>query len=296
MKPLLFSLYAQPAYVNKFMHSNLFDLGNLKSHDFPDGESYIKFNSDVKNKQVIFVAALDNPNSKFLPLSFALKTAKELGASNVGLVVPYLPYMRQDKQFLPGEAVTSKYFSKMLSESIDWLVTIDPHLHRHQSLSEIYSATSYVLHATSPISNWIQQHVSSPLIIGPDSESEQWVAEIANAIKAPFQVLKKVRKGDREVEITFPNLDQYKDLTPVLVDDIISTGTTLIETIKHLKEIKMKPAVCIGVHAVFSHHAYENIFDAGAKSVFTTNTIDDPSNAIDIVPLILQHLKSNLKL
>lgn len=295
MKPLLFSLFTQPEYVNKFMNSNLFELGNLTLHNFPDGESYIRFNSDLKNKSVIFIAALDNPNAKFLPLIYALKTAKELGASQVGLVVPYLPYMRQDKQFRPGEAVTSKYFAQLLSESIDWLTTIDPHLHRHQSLNEIYRTTCYVLHATSPIANWIHQHVTSPLIIGPDSESEQWVSEIANAIKVPFQVLKKIRKGDRDVEISFPTLDQYKDLTPVLVDDIISTGTTLMETIKHLKKLKMKPAVCIGVHAVFSHHAYENILDEGAKSVFTTNTIDDPSNAIDIVPLIIQHLKVNLK-
>lgn len=296
MKPTLFSLFTQDEFINKFKATNLFDIGDLTIRNFPDGESYIKYNSDIKNKHVIVIAPLDNPNSKFLPLVFALRAAKDQGANRVGLIVPYLPYMRQDKQFLPGEAVTSKYLAKMLSESADWLLTIDPHLHRHQSLNEIYGTTSYVLHATLPIANWIQQHVSSPLVIGPDSESEQWVADIANFINAPFVVLNKVRKGDRDVYITLPNLEQYVGLTPVLVDDIISTGTTLIETIKRLKKIGMKPAVCIGVHALFSRHAYENIFDAGAKSVFTTNTIDDPSNAIDIVPIILQHLKTNLKL
>ena len=178
------------------MASNQFDSGMLTFREFPDQETYIKYDSDLTNRQIVIIACLDNPNVKFLPLVFALQTARELGASNIGLVVPYLPYMRQDKQFLSGEAVTSKYFSKMLSDSIDWLITIDPHLHRYHSLNEIYQTPTTVLHANELISNYIQQHVASPLIIGPDSESEQWVATIAKTLHAPYKVLEKVRHGD----------------------------------------------------------------------------------------------------
>ncbi|MCS5711476.1 ribose-phosphate diphosphokinase [Candidatus Berkiella aquae] len=286
MKPLLLSLYTSPSFLDGFKDSSQFDLGNLTVREFPDQESYIKYDTDVKKRDLVFIVALDKPNSKFLPLIFASQTARELGARSIGLIVPYLPYMRQDKQFLSGEAVTSKYFAKMLSDNIDWLITIDPHLHRYHSLNEIYKIPTTVLHANDLISTWVQQHVSSPLIIGPDSESEQWVATIAKTLNSPYKILEKIRKGDNIVQIKFPNFSDYQDFTPVLVDDIISTGTTMVETITHLKNIKMKVPICIGVHAIFAHHAYENILAAGAKSVITCNTIEHISNAIDVSSLI----------
>ena len=294
MKPLIFSLYTPSSFLEVFKTSSQFDIGMLTTREFPDQESYIKYDSVLKNRQIVFIVALDKPNSKFLPLIFALQTARELGASSIGLIAPYLPYMRQDKKFLAGEAVTSKYFSKMLGNSIDWLITIDPHLHRYHLLNEIYQIPTTVLHANDLISNWVQQYVSSPLIIGPDSESEQWVATIAKTLNAPYKILEKIRKGDNIVQIKFPNLNEYQDFTPVLVDDIISTGTTMIETIKHLKNIKMKAPICIGVHAIFAHHAYENILAAGAKSVITCNTIEHISNAIDVSILTKNYL-ANIK-
>ncbi len=291
MKPLIFLLHTAPSFLEFFKSSKQFDVGMLTIREFPDQESYIKYDLDIKNRDLIFIVALDKPNLKFLPLLFALQTARELGAKSIGLVAPYLPYMRQDKSFSSGEAVTSKYFSKMLSDSIDWLTTIDPHLHRYHSLNEIYTIPTTVLHATDLISNWVQQNVSSPLIIGPDSESEQWVASIAKKIKAPYLVLEKTRKADDIVEITIPNFNQYLNHMPVLVDDIISTGTTMIETIRHLNNIKMKPPICIGVHAVFANQAYENILTAGAK-VVTCNTIEHISNALDVTIMIENHLKN----
>jgi ribose-phosphate pyrophosphokinase len=286
MKPLLLSLYPSSSFLDGLKQSNQFDLGKLTVREFPDQESYIKFDSEVKNRHLVFIASLEKPNAKFLPLIFALQTARELGATRIGLIAPYLPYMRQDKAFLSGEAVTSKYFSSMLAKGLDYLITIDPHLHRYLSLNEIYHIPNYVLHANDLISHWIEQHVSSPLIIGPDSESEQWVAVIAKNLNAPYKVLKKTRKGDNLVQIEFPNLNDYQDFTPVLVDDIISTGTTFIEAIKHLNNIKMKAPICIGVHAIFANHAYENILAAGAKSVITCNTIEHVSNSIDASILI----------
>lgn len=290
MKPLIFSLYAPKSFCDVFKNSNQFDIGILTTREFPDQESYIRFDSEVKNRDLVFIVALDKPNTKFLPLIFALQTAKELGSNSIGLIAPYLPYMRQDKAFLAGEAVTSKYFSKILADSIDWLITIDPHLHRYHSLNEIYKIPTTVLHANDLISNWVQQHVALPLIIGPDSESEQWVASIAKSLHSPYKILEKIRKGDDAVQIKFPNFSDYQDRTPVLIDDIISTGTTMIETIKHLKNIKIKAPICVGVHAIFAHYAYENMLAAGAKSIITCNTIEHISNTIDISSLIKNSL------
>ena len=83
-----------------------------------------------------------------------MKRLKQLGARSVGLIAPYLAYMRQDKQFHDGECITSRHFSRWISERFDWLVTIDPHLHRYHSLDEIYSIPSCVIHATGVIAEY----------------------------------------------------------------------------------------------------------------------------------------------
>ena len=282
-------VFALPA--NENMAENLAkrldaELGQLATRSFPDGEAYLCYDTHVAGRKVILVCTLDRPDPKVLPLLFAAAAARELGALEVGLVAPYLCYMRQDRRFRPGEAVTSTYFAQTLSPWIDWLVTVDPHLHRRGSLSEIYSVPSIVLHASPLIADWIRREVASPLLVGPDEESEQWVADVASRADAPHIVLRKVRHGDRDVEISVPDVDRWRERTPVLVDDIISTARTMIETLSHLRRAGMPGAVCIGVHGLFAEESDKALLAAGAARVITTNTLAHASNAIDVGGLL----------
>ncbi len=262
------------------------EIGAVNVRRFPDGESYVRYDTPIEGRRIILVCALDRPDEKFLPLIFAAAAARDIGAGEVGLVAPYLAYMRQDRRFQPGEAVTSTYFSRALDLWIDWLVTVDPHLHRRSSLSEIYSAPAVALHAAPEISAWIRESISNPLLIGPDSESEQWVGAVADGAGAPFIVLEKIRRGDRDVEVSAPNIDQWRDRTPVLIDDIISTARTMIAATAHLREGGMSPPVCVGVHAVFAGNAYRELQIAGAGRIVTCNTIAHESNEINVTALI----------
>lgn len=266
------------------------EIGEITLRQFPDEETYIRIRSDVKGKRVIMVCTLSNPDEKLLPLYFLSQTAKTLGADCTCLVAPYLAYMRQDKQFNPGEGITSTYFARFISNFADTLFTIDPHLHRRHSMSEIYTVPCMVLHAAGLISAWIRDNIERPVLIGPDSESEQWVEAVAKNAGAPFIVLEKVRHGDREVEVTVPQVEKYQEHSPVLVDDIISTARTMIETIGHLKRAGMKPPICIGVHGIFAGNAFEELKAAGAGAIVTTNTICHPTNEIEIADLIASAL------
>jgi ribose-phosphate pyrophosphokinase len=260
--------------------------GETTIRQFPDGESYVQIISDVKGKDVIVVCTLHLPDDKLLPLYFLCKGLKEFGANTVKLVAPYLAYMRQDKRFNPGEVVTSEHFANLISSFADSLITIDPHLHRRHSMAEIYSIPCKVLHASDLISNWIKKNIENPVLIGPDSESEQWVSEVARNSNAPFIILKKIRRGDEDVEVSVPNVEKYKNNNPVLVDDIISTARTMIATIGHLKKAGMKKPICIGVHGVFANNAYIDLLNAGAEEVITCNTIPHESNKIKIDEII----------
>lgn len=264
--------------------------GAFELRSFPDDETYVRVLSNVENKNVIIVCTLHAPDKKLLPLFFLCRLLKDMRAASITLVAPYLSYMRQDKQFKPDEAVTSVYFASLLSGMADRLVTVDPHLHRRTSMQEIYSIPCDVLHAAGTISEWIKQNVHNALIIGPDSESRQWVSEVAKNAGAPFVILEKVRTGDNEVEVSIPQVDTFKEHTPVLVDDIISTAHTMIETVNHLKQAGMKAPVCIGVHAVFAANACAGLKNSGAGRIVTCNTIAHETNGIDISPLLVKAL------
>ena len=288
MKNILFALPGNEDLTKKIAKQLNAEVGETLIRQFPDGETYVQIKSDVKGKKVVLVCTLHQPDEKLLPLYFLSKTAIDLGAKCTCLIAPYLAYMRQDRRFHEGEAITSEYFGTLLSQFAETLVTVDPHLHRRSSLSEIYSISSKVMHAANHISDWIKKNVENPILVGPDGESEQWVSEVAKNAGAPFIVLEKIRHGDKDVEVSVPNVGNYKNHTPVLVDDIISSARTMIETVQHLNKAGMNPPICIGIHGVFGGNAYQELQKSGVADIVTCNTIPHPSNKIDISDLLVE--------
>jgi ribose-phosphate pyrophosphokinase len=264
---------------------------NFTLRKFPDQETYLRILSEVKGKEIWVLCSLNQPDDKFLPLFFLAQTLRELQAKSIGLIAPYLSYLRQDKRFQPGEALTSQFFASLLSETFDRLITVDPHLHRYHSLDEIYKIPNRVMHATGPITKWIGQNISNPLIIGPDAESEQWVTTVAQEVKGNYVVLEKIRKGDREVEVSLPSDKMFRDNTPVLLDDIISSAQTMKKGVELVLKLGMPAPICIGTHAVMNQETYQDLLNSGAEKVITCNTIAHPSNEIDLSETIVEAIK-----
>nr|TFG52792.1 MAG: ribose-phosphate pyrophosphokinase [Hyphomicrobiales bacterium] len=262
------------------------EIASLESRSFPDGESYFRYLSPLEGRSVALICTLDRPNKKFLPLAFAAATARELGASQIGLIAPYLAYMRQDQRFHAGEALTSTIFARTISPLFDWLITVDPHLHRRSSLSEIYDIPAHIVQASPLFASWITKNVEHPILIGPDEESAQWVGAIAGTCHAPHVILKKERKGDRDVAVSMPAIAGLESATPILIDDIISSGHTMRETIEHLKLAGARAPICMAVHGIFAENAYEILLQTGAVRIVTANTITHESNAIDVCRVI----------
>jgi ribose-phosphate pyrophosphokinase len=258
-------------------------LGRVEARRFPDGESYLRLHDEPAGRDAVVVASLRDPDPQALGLWFLAQTARELGARSVGLVAPYLPYMRQDTRFAPGEAVTSATFARFISQAFDWLVTVDPHLHRLASLSQVYTIPADNVASAPAIARWVAQQVPKPVIIGPDSESEQWAGEVAARIGCPAIVLHKRRLGDRQVEISIPDAQAFAGHSPVLIDDIVSSARTMAEAARHVRTAFGLAPVCIGVHAVFAPDAMQALRDAGAGSVVTCNTLPHETNAIDVM-------------
>jgi len=291
MKPLILSLDKEDKLAAEIAKQLDCEEGEMILRSFPDGETYLDILSTCEDRRVIIHSSLDHPNDKILPLIFMAETARDLGAKNIGLSAPYLAYMRQDKRFQPGEGITANYFAGLLSQYFDWLVTVDPHLHRYHELREIYTIPTDVYHAAKPIAEWITHNVDKPLIIGPDSESKQWVTEVAEFANAPYITLEKKRSGDNEVTITITDLERFTNHCAVLVDDIISTGATMAMACKQLSASGVTSIVCIGIHAVFSGDAYEHLQTVGVEQIATCNTICHATNQIDLTEGLAQAIK-----
>ena len=264
--------------------------GRLEFRRFPDGETYLRVDTPVSGARCIVLADLSNPDARYLAHIFLFETLRELGARSVGLVAPYLCYMRQDRRFRDGEAVTSGVFARSLSRHIDWLITVDPHLHRYHALGEIYSVPTQVVQGAPALAGWLRGQ-SDLLLVGPDAESEQWVASIAQASSHPYVIGAKQRLGDRRVEVALPDISRYQGRTAIIIDDVISSGRTVGECVKALRSQGMEAILCAAVHGIFAEASDQYLLDTGLQALVTTNTIPHRTNGIDISELLAPSIR-----
>ena len=284
-RPLILPMPGNEGFARDLADAGGGEIGTVETRRFPDGETYLRLLTPVAGRAVDLVATLAGPDPDFLRLAFAADAARAQGAVRVRLVAPYLAYMRQDKAFRPGEAVTSDSFARLISSLFDGLVTVDPHLHRRAALSELYSIPAAAVQAAPALADWITAEVPRPLLIGPDSESAQWVQAIAERISAPWTVMEKTRRGDYDVSVELPDLSGHAICTPVLIDDIASSGRTMIAAANLLAARGLARPVCAVVHPLFAGDAFARI-QAVAARVVSCDSVPHPSNAIPLAPLV----------
>lgn len=265
------------------------DYARIAFHRFPDGESRITLPPRLPSK-VVICRSLDHPNEKLVELMLAAETARRLGAGEVTLVAPYLCYMRQDTAFHPGEAVSQQVVGSFLARLFDALVTVDPHLHRIARLGEAIPAIRAEAISCAPaMGAFLRARGGRPLLVGPDGESEQWVRAIAGPAGLEYAVARKERLGDREVRITLPESD-YRGREVVLVDDMASTGRTMVGVAKALRERGAAPIHALVTHALHDEEATRLMRSAGIGEIWSSDSITHPSNAVPLTGLLAHAL------
>ena len=259
-------------------------------HRFPDGESKLTLPEKLP-EAAILCRSLDHPNNKLIELLLAAQTARESGVKHLTLVAPYLCYMRQDIAFHPGEAVSQRIIGRFLAGLFDKVITVDPHLHRIDRLEQAIPGREAIALGTAGVMReFLLRNTRRPLLVGPDGESEQWVRAIAEPAGLDYAVASKERLGDREVQITLPEHD-YRHHEVILVDDMISTGRTLINVALQLKRQGAEVIHCLVTHALFSDDVTQALHDAGITHIWSSDSISHPSNAIALAPLLAEALE-----
>ncbi len=193
MQILTFPEYKEPS--QRLAKRLQVDCQVIELHHFPDGESLVRLPTDL-NRHVIICRSLNQPNDKLIELLFTARTARQFGVERLTLVTPYLCYMRQDIANRPGEAVSQRIIGQLLADLFDDVITVDPHLHRINRLSQaIPLKNAIALKATDEIAGFLRKQLQSAILLGSDEESEQWVGRIAEKTGFDYAVAKKKANG-----------------------------------------------------------------------------------------------------
>lgn len=261
----------------------------VERHRFPDGELKLRLPPCLPPRVAVF-RGLHQPNEKLVELLLLAHTARALGATELVLLAPYLGYMRQDIAFRPGEAVSQRIVGAFLAQLFDGLVTVDPHLHRVTTLGEAVPLAHPVVVSGAPLlADWIAQQRPGACLLGPDEESLQWVAQAAARHGLDHAVCRKVRHGDREVEIELPGI-AWAGRPVVILDDMASTGHTVAQATRLLRSAGVASVDVAVTHALFADGALQVMRQAGVGEVWSTDAIAHPTNVVSVAPLLAQAL------
>lgn len=264
-------------------------------HRFPDGELRVTVGPAADT--TILYASLDQPNEKLIALLFAAEALRRNGAKRLVLVAPYLCYMRQDIAFHTGEAVSQHAIGRLLATNMDRIITVDAHLHRTRDIASVFPGIDAEnLSAMPAMATALARTGADPatMVIGPDAESEPWVRDLAGRLGLQHTIARKTRRGDRSIDIAFADPGLLARRPALLVDDIVSSGETLIVAAKTLKAFGATSIDAVVTHALFPPEMTASLADAGIRSIRSTDSVPHPTNAIALDAILAAALLREL--
>lgn len=260
-------------------------------HRFPDGESSVS--AAPAAKVSCLYATLNRPDARLTPLLMAADALRRRGAERLILAAPYLPYLRQDKVFAPGQALSRDVFGGVIGAAFDKVVTVQAHMHRTRDLGAAFGGKPVVnlsaVELLARAGGW-----TDPVFVAPDIEAESWARAAAATIGGDWTGFEKVRDGDREVRVGPARADAVRGRRTVILDDICSSGATLISAAASLFAAGAASVDVAIAHALFSTEVQSRLREAGIGRILSTDSIPHPTNAARLAPLLAQALHPEL--
>jgi ribose-phosphate pyrophosphokinase len=256
---------------------------------FPDDEFYVRLHDNIAGEDVIIVQTA-YPDQKIIELFLIQDAVYDAGAKTVTVILPYFGYSRQDKKFEEGEAISARAIAKHISMNADSVITVDPH---KEHVLDFFTIPSYSCSAVSTIAHYLKGK-NIDFILAPDKGAKERAKQAATLINCEYDYLEKTRIDGFTVKITPKTLDA-RGKHVAIIDDIISTGTTMAHSIKELKKQGAKSVSVACTHGLFVGGAKEKLQAAECDEIISTDTIETEFSKVSAADCIAETLLTVVK-
>ncbi|MEM1879016.1 MAG: ribose-phosphate pyrophosphokinase [Desulfurococcaceae archaeon] len=281
-------------------YTGFYELGSVEVKKFPDGETYVRILTDVSGRDVVYINSLQrNVNEAVVETLLTLDALRDLGAARIIAVIPYMAYARQDSRFNPGEAISIRTLAKLFkSVKVDHLITVDMHLHRISDPRELFGADFHNVTGVVELARYFKANYSleNTVVVGPDEEAEQWARTLSRELGGlEYTVLRKTRISADKVVIETGDVN-VAGKNAIIVDDIVSTGGTIVEAVKALRSLGVRDLMVGVVHPILVNTAYIKLLRLKLKDIVGTNTVLSPISKVSVAPAIHREVIKILEL
>jgi ribose-phosphate pyrophosphokinase len=260
-------------------------LGRVEYQDFPDGESVVRVPEEIDRAVVAASTVSDHAHVELLQLQDAVR---EVGASEVVTVLPYMGYARQDQAFRTGEPVSSRAMARAISTGTDRVLTVNPH---EDAVCDFFDVPADPVDAAGVLADPLPADLEDPLFLSPDEGAVALATTVRDAYgRGEVDYFEKDRDYDTgEVAIT-PNDAAITGRDVVVTDDIIATGSTMSESVAVLDDRAASRVFVTCIHPMLAANAMTKLASAGVEAIYGTDTIERPVSTVSAAPAVAEWL------
>jgi ribose-phosphate pyrophosphokinase len=281
----IFSGSSNPVLAGKIAEHLNTPLGKIKLSRFKSGEVYVHYEESIRNCDVFLIQSLSHPiNEHFVELLVMIDAAKRASARTINVVLPYYGYARQERKAAPREPISAKMVADVLTTvGASRIISIDLHA---PAIQGFFNIPVDHLTALDLISDYLKsKNISNPVVVSPDAGRASTAEKLANQLDSPFAIMIKKRPTHNESVITHV-IGDVKGYTPIIIEDMIDTGTTIVNVVEGLKERGAEDVFVCATHPLFSGNALEKLDHPRIKEVVVTDSIllpDDHSSRFKVI-------------
>jgi len=292
----IFSGSSNPILAENIAHQLGLPLGKIKLSRFKSGEVYVHYEETIRNCDVFLVQSLSHPiNDFFVELLVMIDAAKRASARTINIVLPYYGYARQERKAAPREPISAKMVADVLTTvGANRIVTIDLHA---AAIQGFFNIPVDHLTALDLLSDYLRaKNIHNPVIVSPDAGRASTAEKLANQLDSPFAIMIKKRPAHNESVITHV-IGDVEGHTPIIIEDLIDTGTTIVNVVEGLKERGAEDVYVCATHPLFSGDAIRKLDHPNIREVVVTDSIALPSDCsvkyktLSVAPMLAEAIR-----
>lgn len=279
-KVRIFSGSSNPVLAQRISEELGMELGAIKLSRFKSGEIYVHYEETIRNCDVFLVQSFSHPiNEHFVELLVMIDAAKRASARTINIIMPYYGYARQERKAAPREPISAKMLADVLTTvGATRVLTIDLHA---PAIQGFFNIPVDHMTALDLISDYLRsKNIKNPVVVSPDAGRASTAEKLANYLDTSFAIMIKKRPAHNESSITHV-IGDVEGQTPIIIEDLIDTGSTIVNVVQSLKERGAEDVYVCATHPLFSGSAIERLDHPHIKEVIVTDTIMLPGAAPD---------------